>query len=196
MSALTAVLGQARAELAGNLRLRYGVWLVVAILLAYLALAQNDRAQAAFASYVAEANRLSRTASLLEREDWPQLLAAERETHGRLAALTWQAESEGIAQAELQNEVRRMVEATQLNNVIIRTGVSQQVPGLPAVWRIQMRVTGGYAQGAELQLLHAVATHPKRLVVDRLDITRTNVRLTLMVSAYFVGFASEQGAEQ
>ena len=196
MSALAAVLGQARAELAGNLRLRYGVWLVVAILLAYLALAQNDRAQAAFASYAAEANRLSRTASLLEREDWPQLLAAERETHGRLAALTWQAESEGIAQAELQNEVRRMVEATQLNNVIIRTGVSQQVPGLPAVWRIQMRVTAGYAQGAELQLLHAIATHPKRLVVDRLDITRTNVRLTLMVSAYFVGFASEQDAEQ
>ena len=196
MNALAAVFGQARAELAGNLRLRYGVWLVVAILLAYLALAQNDRAQAAFASYAAEASRLSRTAALLEREDWPQLLAAERETHGRLAALTWQAESEGIAQAELQNEVRQMVEAARLNNVLIRTGVSQQVPGLPAVWRTQMRVTGGYPQGAELQLLHAVATHPKRLVVDRLDITRTNVRLTLMVSAYFVGFASEQDAEQ
>lgn len=196
MSALTAVLGQARAELAGNLRLRYGVWLVVAILLVYVALAQNDRAQAAFASYVAEANRLSRTAALLEREDWPQLLAAERETHGRLAALTWQAESEGIAQAELQNEVRRMVETARLNNVLVRTGVSQPLPGLPDVWRIQMRVTGGYVQGAELHLLHAVATHPKRLVVDRLEITRTNARLTLMVSAYFVGFAAEQGAEQ
>ena len=194
MSALAAVLGQARAELAGNLRLRYGVWLVVAILLVYLALAQNDRAQAAFASYVAEANRLSRTAALLEREDWPQLLAAQQKTHGRLQALTWQAESEGIAQAELQNEVKRMVEAARLSGVITRTGVSQPVPGLPDVWRVQMHVTGGYGSGAELQLLYAIATHPKRLVVDRLDITRTNARLTLMVSAYFVGFALEQDA--
>ena len=196
MSALAAAFGQLRTEFAENLRLRYGVWLVAAILLIYFALLQNERAQAVFASYVAEANRLSRTAALLEREDWPQLLAAEREAHDRLAALIWQAESEGLAQAELQSEVRRMVEAARLTGVLIRTGISQPVPDMPDVWRIQMRVTGGYAQGAELRLLHAVATHPKRLVVDRLDITRTNSRLTLMVSAYFAGFAAERESER
>ena len=36
-------------------------------------------------------------------------------------------------------------------------------------------------------MLHAVATHPKKLVVDRLDLRRRDSRMTLMVSAYFVG---------
>lgn len=194
MSISAKVLRQLRAELADNLRLRYGIWLIVGILLLYFALVRNDRVQIAYAGYMAEANRLQRAAALLEREDWPQLLAAQRETHGRLEALLWQAESEGLAQAQLQSILQQMVETANLNNVLVRSGLSQPVPNLPDVWRIQMRVSGGYAQGAELQLLYAIATHPQKFVVDRLDITRSNSRLTLLVSAYFTGFAEEQSA--
>ena len=35
----------------------------------------------------------------------------------------------------------------------------------------------------------AFATHPKKLVVDRLEIGQTRARVTLLVSAYFVGLA-------
>ena len=39
--------------------------------------------------------------------------------------------------------------------------------------------------------LHAFATHPKKLVVDRLDISQTQSRVNILVSAYFVGLAPE-----
>ena len=35
------------------------------------------------------------------------------------------------------------------------------------------------------------ATHPKKLVVDRLDISQTRSRVNILAFAYFVGFASE-----
>ena len=47
---------------------------------------------------------------------------------------------------------------------------------------------------AEVRALHALATHPKKLVVDRLDLRRRgrqNSHLVLILSAYFVGVNAE-----
>lgn len=196
MSAASAALGQFATEFADNLRLRYGVWAIAAILLIYLALLQNARLQAAHADYAAEATRLQRAATILERDDWSQLLADEREAHGRLEQLIWRAESEGLAQAQVQSELKRIVEAAGLRNVLIRSGTSQPLAALPDVWRVQIRVTAGYSPGGELQLLHALATLPRKVVVDRLEITRSNSRLALLLSAYFIGFSATPEGEQ
>ena len=43
-------------------------------------------------------------------------------------------------------------------------------------------------------MLHALATHPKKMIVDRLDLRRRGQRdsyLTLILSAYFVGVEAE-----
>lgn len=195
MSALNHVRARLAAEFAGNARLRWGVWLILGIVLFYCMLVQSDRLAAAHDEYAAETERLMKAERLLERQDWPELLAAERETHRELTATFWRAETEGLAQAKLQAALTGLIEGLDLDGLHIRSGVSQPVPDLPGIWRVQTRLNAAYRPGVELQALHAVATHPKKLVVDRLDLrqrTRQDSRLVLILSAYFVGIEVEQ----
>ena len=194
MGALNRVLAPLVAELSGNARLRWGVWLILGIVLVYWALVQSDRLAAARDEYAADTGRLMKAESLLERRDWPELLEAERKTHRELIATFWQAETEGLAQAKLQAALAGMIEDLDLSDVSVHSGTSQPMPDLPGIWRVQTRLDADYRPGVELQVLHAVATHPKKLVVDSLDLyrrKRQDSRLALSLSAYFVGVGGE-----
>ncbi len=195
MSALHQALRPLAAELAGNARLRWGVWLILGIVLLYCVLVQSDRVAAVHDEYAAEADRLAKAEILLQRQDWPELLEAERKTHRALKAVFWEAKTDGLAQAKLQGALTGAVEGLALRKPRIRSGVSQPVPDLPGIWRVQTRLDASYRPGVELQVLHALATHPKKLIVDRLELRqrgRQDSYLTLILSAYFVGVEAEQ----
>ena len=194
MKALRRALRPLAAELAANSRLRLGVWLILGILLFYGILVQADRLAAAQRDYAAEAGRLARAETLLAGRDWSALLEAERETHRALESKFWQAETAGLAQAKLQDALSGVVEGLDLHQPLFRSGVSQPVPGLPGIWRVQTRLDAAYRPGGELRALHALATHPKQLVVDRLHLRRRqrhDSHLSLILSAYFVGVEGE-----
>ena len=195
MKALRYALRPLTAELSANARLRAGVWLILGILLVYGIMVQADRLRAAHRDYAAEAGRLAKAERLLEGEDWPALLDVERETHGEIESRFWQAETEGLAQAKLQDALAGMIEGLRLRDTRIRSGVSQPVPELPGIWRVQARLDAGYRRGTEPRVLHALATHDRKLVVDRLELRRRgrqSSRIVLMVSAYFVGVEAGQ----
>jgi len=197
VNALRRVLRPAAAELAGNARLRLGVWLIAGILLFWCILVQSDRVAAVHDEYVAEAGQLAKARSLAERQDWHERLRIERETYRRLETALWEAKTEGLAQAKLQAALNEVVDGLDLDNLRIRSGVSQPVPGVPGVWRVQTRLDAAYRSGVELKVLHALATHPKKMIVDRLDLRRRSRRdsyMTLMLSAYFTGVEVESAA--
>lgn len=197
MKALRRALRPVAAEFAGNARLRWGVWLILATLLVYCILVQSDRLAAARADYAGESERLARAEALIRQRDWPERLAAERENHRQIRSTFWQAETEGVAQAKLQAVLTEVVEDLRLRKPRLRSGTSQPLPNLPEVWRVQTRLDAAYRPGVELRLLHALATHPKKLVVDRLDLVRrkrrNDSRMSLILSAYFVGVKAEGG---
>ncbi len=196
MTALGSLLPTAKRELADNPRLRAGVWAVIAILLIYWLLVQSDRKAAAYREYAASAASLRQAQAVLRRQDWPQLLAAAKETEGRLAAEFWQAATPGQAQAQVQAALTQLIADMGYRNPNIQAGATQPVPDAPRVLRVQVRLASTYQPGAELRLLEAIARHPKKLVVDSLDITKTNSRLVVLLSAYFVdvGEAASGGA--
>ena len=132
-SRVRSALAPLRREFANNIRVRFGVWCVLAMVLLYWILVRSEDLQAARAEYAGEIARLERAQEARADEDWPLLLEVEQR-----------------ARAELNANI-----------------------------------------GAELRLLHAFATHPKKLVVDRLDISQTRARVNILVSAYFVGLAPE-----
>ena len=132
---------------------------------------------------------------LHDRQDWPQLLEAEREIYQERMAMFWQAETVGLAQAKLQAALTGVIDGLDLRKPRIRSGASQPVPDLPAIWRVQTRLDGGYRPEIEPQILHALATYPKKLIVDRLNLRRRGSRdshVALILSAYFVGVEAEQ----
>lgn len=195
MNALNQLRAFIVAEFAGNARLRWGVWLILGIALLHCIVVQSDRVAAAHDEYARESGRLAKAGLLLERRDWPELLEAERKTYRDLTGTFWQAETEGVAQAKLQAALAEMVEDLDLRNLHVRSGVSQPVPDLPGILRVETRLDAGYRQGVELQMLHAVATYPNRLFVERLDLSRRerlDSYVALILSAYFVGVEAER----
>ena len=194
MRALRRVLRPLAAELSANPRLRFGVWLILGILLGYGILVQSDRLAAAHADYAAELERLAKAEQVLAGRDWPALLEAEREKHRELESKFWRSETEGLAQAQLQDALVGAIEGLRFDRPRIRSGMSQPLPELPGVWRVQTRLDASYRPGVELEALHALATHPQKLVVDRLDLRRRerhDSHMVLILSAYFVGVEGE-----
>ena len=181
------------AELAASARLRWGVRLILGLLIGYVILLQSERLAAVRHDHDAEIERLRKAEALLEQQSAFDLLAAERENHRKIRSMFWQAETEGLAQAKLQAALAQLFGNFGLTNIHFRSGSGQPVPDLPGIWRIQVRMDTNYRPGLELRILHALATHPKKLVVDRLDLKRHNQNeayLVLIVSSYFVGVAA------
>ena len=189
LTRLQTALGPLREEFAGNVRVRLGAWCVVAIVLLYWTLVRADDLDAVRADYAGEIARLERAQTASADEDWPALLEAERSTGAELTTRFWQAETQGVAQARLLTALTELAGEVGLRDARVQPGVTQPVANTPDVWRVQARLVARHTIGAELQLLHALATHEKKLVVDRLDIGQGRPRVTLLVSAYFVGLA-------
>lgn len=176
-----------RAEFARNGRLRAGVWVLLGLASISLLTLQRERLDEANFAYATEYRQLAATTNALSRRDWAERLAAERELNERLVARFWRADTEGLAQAQLQQAMRELSEGLELRNPRIRSGVSQYVPGIPGVCRVQVQMSSEYPPGGELRLVHAIATHPKKLVADRLDMGRDRFRIMVLLSAHFVG---------
>ena len=147
MSALNRLLAPLAAEFAGNARLRWGVWLILGIVLFYFVLSRSERVVAVHEEYAAEAERLMKAETLLERRDWPELLEAERNIQRELTAAFWQAETEGLAQAKLQAALNGVVEGLRLLDAQVRPGLSRPVPDLPGIWRVQIRLDAPISSG-------------------------------------------------
>lgn len=191
MSALRDAVERYRAELAENARLRLGLWLVLALAVFYTVLLQSDRLDNAYRESALEADRLARIQATLTSADWQASLRAERETNARLAERFWRAQTPGLAQANVQAAVNEIAGGLELRDSRIRPGVSQAVPDTPGIWRVQMQFTASYRRGDELEVLHRLATYPRKLVVDRLDLSRNNERLRVILSAYFLDVVAE-----
>ncbi len=184
-----SALAPMREEFATNIRVRLGVWCVLAMVFLYWILVRSDDLQAARAEYAGEIARVERAQDARAEEDWPLLLEVEQRTGKELTANFWQAETEGVAQARLLASLTELAGEIELRDPRVRPGVTQPVADAADVWRVQARLTARHRMGAELRLLHALAIHPKKLVVDRLDISQTQSRVNILVSAYFVGLA-------
>ena len=185
------------AELGANARLRWGVRLILGLLIGYVILLQSERLAAVRQDHDAEIERLNKAETLLEQQSAFDLLAAERESHRKIKSMFWQAETEGLARAKLQAALAQLFGNFGLTNIHFRSGSGQPVPDLPGIWRIQVRMDTNYRPGLELRILHALATHPKKLIVDRLDLKRHNQNeayLVLIVSSYFVGVAAAEAS--
>ncbi|MCY4565234.1 MAG: hypothetical protein OXE40_12255, partial [Gammaproteobacteria bacterium] len=155
MNALARLFQDFRAEFAVNARLRGGVWLIAAVVLFYLALLQSDRVTAAYDDYAAEAGRLVRAEGLLEREDWPQLLEAESAANQALEEAFWQADTQGLAQAQLQAALAGIAADLELREARIQPGLTQPVPDVPGVWRGEGQVPASHHLSAPPPVCHS-----------------------------------------
>lgn len=197
VAALDRALARLASELAGNARLRLGAYLVLALLLLYWLLVRSADLASVRADHAGVAGRLDRAEAMLADADWQPRLEAARSADADLETRFWQAETAAQAQAQLRKALADIAAGAGVYEPRLQAGVGQPVPNAPGLWRAQVRLTGNYAGGSELRLLHALAIQEEKIVVDRLDLTpgRT-ARLFLLASAYFVGVAAPADAAE
>ena len=195
MAALRGSFATLASELAGNARLRLGIYAVLVLLLLYWLLARSPVLTQAGADHAAAAERLDRAEALLAAAEWQPRLAAARSANAALDVRFWDAETAAQAQAQLRKALADAAASAGVRAPRLQSGVGQPVPDAPGLWRAQVRLSGSYDGGSELRLLHELATHRKKIVVDRLDLTPgRSARLLLLASAYFVGIQGEPAA--
>ena len=189
MSEFATTIDRARVELAANPRLRLGVWFIVVILAGYLAfVVQSDRVDVEFTDFSSADARLKRGRDLLARQDWADRLEAARATEADLQGRVWQAPNEGLARASLRAAVDELTAELYLSRPRVELGMSRPVPDADGLWQMQARIVDQTVGPGALGLLHRVASHPRELVVERLDLTRVrgSLRVELLLSAYFL----------
>ena len=182
-------------ELTANTRLRWGVWLILGLVLGHVILVQSDRLAAVRIDHRAAIERLRKAEAVLEQRGIPALLEAEREAHRKIRSMYWQAKTEGLAEAKLQAALGAALNRLGLTNIQFRSGSIRSVPDLPGVWRVQLRLDARFRPGLELRIVNALAAHSKMLFVDRLDLrgrTQGQSYLLLIVSSYFVGLTTKR----
>jgi len=187
MSQFSRQWSEFQVEIRSNTRLRVGVWSILFIVLFYLVLVQSDRVSDEIDAYNMQSVRLEKVLSLKDQENWIPLLEQEKQAANILQDYLWNADTLGVAQASLQQSIKSILANLKVRNPRVRFGVAQQLEGAPEVWQVQAQIDARYSRGDEVKLLYHLAMHPKKLVVDRLELDSRGSRLLVQVSAYFKG---------
>ncbi len=159
-----------RAELRGNRCAGLGLLVIAALAAAYgIVLLRGATAREA-AAYRGQAQMLQRIAAIAEERDWPQ---REAQAAAELAAVRqrlWVADSEGLAQADLQAWIGRIGREAGLPMLDIRIEAAK-LPNLPAELRqITATVTAQPSENAIIALLERLDAAPHLTVVSRLHL--------------------------
>jgi hypothetical protein len=158
------------SELRSNRRAGLGLVVIAALAAAYgIVLLRGATAREA-AAYHAQAQMLQRIAAIAAEHDWPQRAAQSTALLTGLQQRLWVADSEGLAQADLQAWIARVGREVGLPMLDIRVEAAK-LPGLPADLRqITATVTAQPSETAVIALLEQLEAAPHLTVVSRLHL--------------------------
>lgn len=179
-----------------NPRLRWMLWAVFYIFLIYFALSLGEwRAEQQQAI-----NQLQRTSLKLEQlesqTEWPARWGAEKQVGAQLRAKLWHAKSAGLAEADLQNFLRNLINIHNGDGLRLRLAPTEAViVGGEDLMKVSAEVSASVSAMQIDNLMRALAEHPQLLMVERFSYSpqRAGV-LSMLVTAYFSSAAVEAEA--
>lgn len=187
---------QLQQQANANPRLRWMLWGVLYIFLMYFALSlgewRGEQAQSI--------NQLQRTAIKLEQlesqTEWPQRWADEKQVSEQLNKRLWKATTPGLAEADLQNYLRNLMNNYNADGVRLRLAPTETlVIGGETLFKVSADMSGVIGSAQINAFMRSMAEHPQVLVVERFSYSpqRTG-QLSLLVTGYFS--AAEEAASE
>ena len=187
---------QLQQQTSANPRLRWMLWGVLYIFLMYFALSLGEwRAEQA-----QSINQLQRTAIKLEQlesqTEWPQRWADEKQVSQQLNNRLWKATTPGLAEADLQNYLRNLMNNYNADGVRLRLAPTETlVVGGETLFKVSADVSGVIGSAQINAFLRAMAEHPQVLFVERFSYSpQRGGQLSLLVTGYFSA-ATETASE-
>lgn len=187
---------QLQQQASANPRLRWMLWGILYIFLMYFALSLSDwRAQQG-----QSINQLQRTAIKLEQlesqTEWPQRWADEKQVSEQLNKRLWKATTPGLAEADLQNYLRNLLNNHNADGVRLRLAPTETlVIGGESLFKVSAEVSGVIGSARINAFMRAMAEHPQILLVERFSYSPQRAgQLSLLVTGYFS--AAEEPASE
>lgn len=171
-----------------NQRLRWLLWSVVYIVIFYIGLVLNDWRQL-HNETVTQLQRTSvRLDQLQHQTQWSERLQHEHAVGEKLRAKLWEAQSDNLAEADLQNFLRKIMTGHGMQNYRPRLAPTERVNlGGESVIKVAAEVSGAVAVGQIDHLMKALADNPKSLSIERFNYNpQAGGQLTLHIAAYFL----------
>jgi hypothetical protein len=179
---------QFQEQLQANQRLRWLLWSVVYIVLFYMGLVLNDLRQS-HNDTVAQLQRTSIKLDQLEHQtQWPERWQHEQSIGETLRAKLWEAQSENLAEADLQNFLRKVMTGHGMQGYRPRLAPTERVNlGGESVIKVSAEVSGAVDVEQIDHLLKALADNPKNISIERFNYNpQADGQLTLHISVYFL----------
>jgi hypothetical protein len=190
-------------ELRTNPRLRAGLAVVLAILVAYGLLEWRDRQDAGRAEYVRLLTQVARQSQPQQPAVWAQRASEAGDALQRARGELWRNASTGLAQAQVQDWLNGLLRQVAAKSAAVRVSEPELGPEtqaltarLPAdlqiVKPLRARVEFNSDPAALLTLLAALNDAPHRVVVDGLTVKELKTEMVL--TFWFAIDAPAQGS--
>lgn len=174
-----------RAEIAGNKRLAWGLAVIAAILVLQAFLMLLDLRAAQAREYQLQVQKLEKMKGLAGEQAWIQRAEVASRLVRALEAEIPQAETAGVAQAQVLTWVRDAAVATGAEGLRIQPGTPEQVAAAPGIWRIPVTVAGGAAPAKAIELIRQVEQRRTLTTVAEANLlNKENKTFTLALVAY------------
>jgi hypothetical protein len=177
---------QLQQQVSTNPRLRWMLWGILYILM-YFALSLGEWR----AEQVQGINQLQRTAIKLEQlesqTEWPQRWVDEKQVSEQLNKRLWKATTPGLAEADLQNYLRNLMNNHNADGVRLRLAPTETlVIGGETLFKVSAEVSGVISSAQINTLMRAMAEYPQVLLVERFSYSPQRAgQLSLLVTGYF-----------
>lgn len=179
---------QFQVQWQANQRLRWMLWGITYIFVFYFSLTLSDWRQER-SQHIEQLQRTSVKLEHLKTQTlWPERWQQEKELAEKLNAKLWTAESSSLAEADLQNYIRKVMVVLDAQNLRLRLAPTEVVElGGQSFTKVTADVTGVVKTQQIDQLLNVMAQSPKALVVERFGYSPQRAeQFSLLLSAYFL----------
>lgn len=185
MNALHDGLRKIRAEIAGNRRLALGLAAIVCILVLQGFLMLLDLRAEQARAYQQKVATLEKMKSLAGEQVWIQRAAVAARLLRSLQAEIPQAETAGVAQAQLVTWARDVARTTEAEGLRIQPGTPEPVASVPGVWRFPVVVAGGASPAKAVELIRQVEQRRTLTTVSEANLlNKENKTFSLTLVAY------------
>lgn len=185
-----------REEWKGNPRLRWGTIAAAAIAFIYLCLVLVDWRRDLHAHYQERSLHLYKMTALAGQEYWVARAQSAQAVEKALQAEIPAAATIGLAQAEVQAMVRKLMNAYG-RKLTTEARPPTELAGQRGLWRIPVTMRGVTSQAQMLEILRLLESSDRLVTIEQFSFTFAqgvpNFSLTL-VAYYRVGKLGVQGA--
>ena len=179
---------QFNEQLQRNQRLRWMMWGIAYIFIFYFSLVLHDWRQ----EHNQTVAQLQRTAvklsQLKDQTQWPERWAQEKAVAEKLRVKLWEAQSESLAEADLQNYLRKIMNDHNAQHYRPRLAPTERVNiGGETLIKVAAEVTGMVASNQIDHFMKALADNAKSLGIEQFSYSpQRNGQFNMQVVAYFL----------